>query len=108
VPGPDKGDALWLLPDALRIHGDVLAALEGPSSQPAEAHLRESVEVSVRQGALGWELRSVESFANFLGQQGRNEEASTLLLVGVGSRQPMTVQCVKNKYQRAGYRLERT
>src|SRR5260370_25727345 len=72
-------EALWLLPDALRIHGDVLAALEGVDSQSAEAHLRESVEISIRQGALGWELRSADSLANFLWRQGQNEEASLLL-----------------------------
>jgi tetratricopeptide (TPR) repeat protein len=72
-------DALWLLPDALRIHGDVLAALEGPGSQSAEVHLRESIEVSVRQGALGWELKSAESLANFLRRKGQNEEAAAVL-----------------------------
>jgi predicted ATPase/DNA-binding winged helix-turn-helix (wHTH) protein len=71
--------ALWLLPDSLRIHGDVLASLQGPDSQPAEAYLRESIEVSERQDALGWELRSAESLANFLCQQRRNEEASEVL-----------------------------
>jgi hypothetical protein len=53
--------------------------LEGPDSQPAETHLRESVEISERQEALGWELRSAESLANFLRQQHRNEEASAVL-----------------------------
>ncbi|TYO66297.1 hypothetical protein FXV83_12265 [Bradyrhizobium hipponense] len=72
-------DALWLLPDALRIHGDVLAALEGPDSQSAEVNLRESIEVSVRQGALGWELRSAESLANFLRRKHQDEEASAVL-----------------------------
>jgi tetratricopeptide (TPR) repeat protein len=72
-------EALWLLPHALRIHGDVLASLEGPDSQPAETYLRESVEISERQGALGWELRSAESLANFLSQQRRKKEASAVL-----------------------------
>ncbi|MBH5397194.1 winged helix-turn-helix domain-containing protein [Bradyrhizobium sp. CNPSo 4010] len=72
-------DALWLLPDALRIHGDVLAVLEGPDSRSAEAHLRESIEVSERQAALGWELRSAESLANFLRRKHQNEEASAVL-----------------------------
>lgn len=72
-------EALWLLPHALRIQGDVLASLEGPESQPAETHLRESVKISERQEALGWELRSAESLANFLRQQRRNEEASAVL-----------------------------
>lgn len=72
-------EALWLLPDSLRIHGDVLAALQGPDSEPAETYLREALEVSERQGALGWELRSAESLASFLRQQRRNSEAAAVL-----------------------------
>lgn len=72
-------DALWLLPDALRIHAEVLVSLEGPESESAEAHLRQSIEVCLRQEDLGEELRSAESFAHFLRQQGRNEEALALL-----------------------------
>src|SRR6266702_683257 len=72
-------DAFWLLPDALRIHGDVLAALEGFDSRSAETHLRESIELCIQQGALGWELRSAESLTNFLWQRGQKEEASALL-----------------------------
>lgn len=77
-------EALWLLPDALKIHGDVLASLEGPDSRAAEAYLRESIEVAGRQEALGWELRSAESLANFLRQQGRNEVASAFLAGTLG------------------------
>ncbi|WP_050401769.1 ATP-binding protein [Bradyrhizobium embrapense] len=72
-------EALWLLPDSLRIHGDVLAILQGPNSESAEAHLREAFEVSERQGALGWELRSVESLAGFLRRQRRDSEAAAVL-----------------------------
>lgn len=72
-------DARWLLPDALRIHGDVLAALEGSNSQSAEAHLRQSIDVSVQQESLGWELCSAESLASFLSLQGRYEEAIAVL-----------------------------
>ena len=71
-------EAFWLLPDALRIHGEVLSSLGG-RSQSAEAHLRESVEVAVQQKALGWELRSTESLAKILCQQGRSEQASVVL-----------------------------
>jgi predicted ATPase/DNA-binding winged helix-turn-helix (wHTH) protein len=77
-------EALWLLPHALRIHGDVVASLEGSDSRLAEAHLRESIDISIRQEALGWELRSAESLANFLWQQRRNEEASAVLERTIG------------------------
>lgn len=72
-------DALWLLPDALRIHGDVLAALEGSHSQSAETHLRQSIEASIQQGSLGWELRSAESLAALLALQERHDEAIFVL-----------------------------
>lgn len=72
-------EALWLLPHVLRIHGNVLTSLEGPDSKAAEAYLRQSIEVSDRQEALGWELGSAESLANLLGQQRRHEEALAAL-----------------------------
>lgn len=72
-------EALWLLPHVLRIHGNVLASLEGPDSKPAETYLRQSIDVSERQEALGWELGSAESLANLLRQQRRHEEASAVL-----------------------------
>ena len=71
--------ALWLLPDSLRIHGEVLASLEGSDSKSAEAHLRESIEISVKQGSLGWELRSAESLANLLTRQRNFNEAADVL-----------------------------
>jgi predicted ATPase/DNA-binding winged helix-turn-helix (wHTH) protein len=72
-------EAHWLLPDALRIHGDVLAALGGSHSQSAEVHLRDSIEIAIQQGTLGWELRSAESLASFLSQWGKGDEASIIL-----------------------------
>lgn len=72
-------EAVWLMPDSLRIHGDVLTAFPGPESQSAERYLRDSLEISERQEALGWELASAESLAKFLCQQRRHEEASALL-----------------------------
>jgi predicted ATPase/DNA-binding winged helix-turn-helix (wHTH) protein len=77
-------DALWLLPDALRIHGDVLAALEGSHSQSAGDYLRQSIEVSVQQGSLGSELRSAESLAALFTLQGRREEAVAALTKTLG------------------------
>lgn len=71
--------ALWLLPDSLRIHGDVLASLEGSDSKSAEAHLREAINIAVKQGSLGWELQSAESLTNFLVRQHRTSEAITIL-----------------------------
>jgi predicted ATPase len=72
-------EALWLLPHVLRIHGNVLVSLEGPDSKPAESYLRQSIDVSERQEALGWELGSAESLANLLRQQRRHDEASAVL-----------------------------
>lgn len=77
-------DAHWLLPDALRIHGDVLAALEGSHSRSAEDYLRQSIDISVQQGSVGWELRSAESLADLLSVQGRSAEAAAVLATALG------------------------
>lgn len=72
-------EALWLLPDALRIHGTTLLSLEGNKSESAESHFREAITISRHQGSLGWELWAVEALAEMLRQQGRNKEASAEL-----------------------------
>ncbi|WP_440642666.1 ATP-binding protein [Bradyrhizobium sp. PUT101] len=72
-------DALGMLPDALRIHGTALQALEGSQSRAAESYFREAIAMSRQQGALGWELKAAECLADMLRLRGRIEEASTLL-----------------------------
>lgn len=72
-------EAVWLLPDSLRIHGNVLAAFPGSESQSAESYLRGSIELAEQQQALGWELFSAESLANFLRERQRDEEAFAVL-----------------------------
>jgi tetratricopeptide (TPR) repeat protein len=72
-------EAFWWLPDALRIHGEVLTSLEGSGSRSAEDYLRQSIELSKRQGGLGWQLRAARSLAELLHQQNRTDEAFKLL-----------------------------
>jgi class 3 adenylate cyclase/tetratricopeptide (TPR) repeat protein len=45
----------------------------------AEADFRESIALAQRMGAKAWELRSTMSLARLLGDQGRREEARTML-----------------------------
>ena len=72
-------EALWQLPDALRIHGTTLLSLEGIKSEAAERHFREAIAISQYQGALGHELKATESLAEMLRHQGRIGEASARL-----------------------------
>jgi predicted ATPase/DNA-binding winged helix-turn-helix (wHTH) protein len=70
-----KSEALWWLPAALRIHGDVLLQAEGRNSASAESYLRQSIDLSAQQGALAGELHAATSLARLLGDQERHEEA---------------------------------
>lgn len=72
-------EAFWWLPDALRIHGEVLTSLEGSGSRSAEDYLRQSIELSKRQGGLGWQIRAARSLAELLRQQNRTDEAFEFL-----------------------------
>lgn len=74
-----KSEAFWWLPEALRIRGDVLAQADGGFSQPAENYLRQSIEISAKQAALGWELRAATSLSRLLRDAGRHEEAAHTL-----------------------------
>jgi predicted ATPase/DNA-binding winged helix-turn-helix (wHTH) protein len=74
-----KSEALWWLPTALRIHGDVLLQAEGRNSASAESYLRQSIGLSAQQGALAEELHAATSLARLLGDQERHEEARPAL-----------------------------
>ncbi|SFO95253.1 Predicted ATPase [Bradyrhizobium sp. Ghvi] len=68
-----KGDTCYM-PELLRMKGGLLRAMAPSRLEEAEAFLRQSLELSGRQGALGWELRTAIDLA--------------ALLVGKGLRQP--------------------
>lgn len=67
------------MPDLLRIRAEVLMAASPANRQPAEASLVESLNCARQQSALGWELRSAMAICRLWADQGRFDEARTLL-----------------------------
>jgi predicted ATPase len=74
----EHSNALWCMPEAIRIKGEALLSCESDARQ-AEDHFRKSLDQAHRQGALSWELRSATSLARLLCDQGRSAEAMALL-----------------------------
>ena len=70
----------WIVPEYMRVKGEVLAAEASPHcSEEAEALFRNSMDLAARQTALSWELRSAISLANLLLAQGLRKDAEEIL-----------------------------
>jgi predicted ATPase len=65
------------MPEALRIRGDIL--LSSGNAEVAEDQFRRALDLSNRQGALFWEVRSAISLAGHYRTQGRTRDAHDLL-----------------------------
>src|SRR5271157_1539387 len=57
----ERNDALWLMPEILRVKGEVLLAVDRANAAAAEEHFGRSLDLARRQGALSWELRNAMS-----------------------------------------------
>jgi predicted ATPase/DNA-binding winged helix-turn-helix (wHTH) protein len=82
VPQPDDnvGDALWSLPEVLRVNAELLLWHGGPEAVvAAESKLRRSLELARAQSSLSWQLRSATSLARLWHRNGRVAEAVGLL-----------------------------
>ena len=76
----DVGDALWSLPEVLRVNAELLLQQNGPGAVPAaEDRLLRSLELARQQAALSWELRTAMSLSRLWRQGGRAEEGRVLL-----------------------------
>jgi predicted ATPase len=73
----ERSNALWWMPEAIRIKGEVLLTCKA-NTHPAEDHFHRSLDLAHRQGALSWELRAAASLARLLRDQGRSAEALAL------------------------------
>ncbi|MFD2054080.1 ATP-binding protein [Mesorhizobium calcicola] len=74
-----NGD-LCYMPELLRVKGNlVLAASQPGADEEAELCFRRSLELSDRQGARAWELRTAVDLASLLSARGRHEAARALL-----------------------------
>jgi predicted ATPase/DNA-binding winged helix-turn-helix (wHTH) protein len=66
-------------PELLRVKGVLLLAMPQPMPDAAEVCFRQSLELSRRQAALAWELRTAIDLAALLAAQGRPADARALL-----------------------------
>ncbi len=62
-----------------RVRGELLYARDGAGSSEGESCLRKAIEISRRQESRWWELRATTSLARMLIEQGRSDEARTML-----------------------------
>lgn len=74
----DNGDFCYM-PELLRVKGGLLLSLPEPRPDDAKTSFIEALEISRRQGALAWELRTAVDLAALLTRQGEPERARTLL-----------------------------
>jgi predicted ATPase len=73
-----NGDLLYM-PEVLRMRGSILLSMPQPSVDEADACFMQSLELSRRQGARAWELRTAVDLAKLWVAQGRFEDARALL-----------------------------
>jgi predicted ATPase/DNA-binding winged helix-turn-helix (wHTH) protein len=80
VPDAEPADALWSLPEVLRVDAGLLLWHGGPgAAEAAEAKLLRSLDFARQQSALSWELRSAMSLARLWRGGPRAAEAHDLL-----------------------------
>jgi predicted ATPase/DNA-binding winged helix-turn-helix (wHTH) protein len=72
------GEASFL-PELLRLKAGFLLSMPQPGPGDAEKYFLQSLELSRRQGARAWELRTATDLAALLAAQGRSESARGLL-----------------------------
>jgi predicted ATPase len=73
-----RGDAAYM-PELMRVKADLLCSMPQRDIDGAEACLTQSLELSRRQGASAWELRTAVSLAGLLADRGYPERAQALL-----------------------------
>jgi hypothetical protein len=79
-PDDDVGDALWSLPEVLRVNADLLLWHGSPNAATdAEAKLQRALDLARQQSTLSWELRAATSLARLWRRSGRATEARDLL-----------------------------
>jgi predicted ATPase len=76
----ERTEGRWLLPEALRIKGELLLlqAADGAATA-ADADFRQALDWARQQGELSWELRAATSLARLLRNEGRRTEAVACL-----------------------------
>jgi predicted ATPase len=72
------GDVSYM-PELLRVKGGLLVSMPQPRVDDAEMYFMQSLELSRRQGARAWELRTAIDLAGLSVDQGRSDGARGLL-----------------------------
>jgi hypothetical protein len=75
----EKNGDLFFMPEAQRVTGCALLRMSKPRVDDAETRFRRSIELSRRQAARAWELRTAIDLAALLADQGRRDDAWGLL-----------------------------
>jgi predicted ATPase/DNA-binding winged helix-turn-helix (wHTH) protein len=70
---------MFYMPELLRVKGGLLLSMPEPEVHEAETRFNESLELSRRQGARAWELRTARDLAKLLADQGQSKNGRTLL-----------------------------
>jgi predicted ATPase/DNA-binding winged helix-turn-helix (wHTH) protein len=73
-----NGDAAYM-PELLRVKGRLLLSKSQSNAAEAELSFMQSLELSRRQGARAWELRTATDLAALFAGQGRSERGRALL-----------------------------
>ncbi len=73
-----NGDAAYM-PELLRVKGRLLLSKSQSNAAEAESSFMQSLELSRRQGARAWELRTATDLAALFAAQGRSERGRALL-----------------------------
>jgi predicted ATPase/DNA-binding winged helix-turn-helix (wHTH) protein len=80
MPDDDVGDALWSLPEVLRVNAELMLWHGGPdAAAAAQTKLLHALDLARQQSTLSWELRVATSLARLWHQGGRIAEARDLL-----------------------------
>ena len=74
----ENGD-FFFMPEALRVRGNAVLLMTKSRGDDAETWFTRSLELSRRQGAQAWELRTAIDLAALLAGQGRPDNACELL-----------------------------
>ncbi len=75
----ERNEALWWMPEALRIKGELVLRSRKPDTANAEELFRRSLALAHRQGALTWELRTATSLARLHREHGHRDDARAAL-----------------------------
>ncbi|MHA6645388.1 winged helix-turn-helix domain-containing protein [Mesorhizobium sp. A623] len=70
---------LCYLPELLRVKGGLVLAAPQPATDEAELYFKRALELSRRQGARAWELRTATDLAALQAARGQHERARALL-----------------------------